>query len=192
MSVDSEDLFSSRPLRTLTELDVVEAFARSGSRGEIAVLDRFTPYMLQGALTKEALFQLAFHVEDSYVNADRGLLYSAILLQAATLVLKGDSAAWAELRTRPGKLGEFIGRLVGPESAVIEHDRRLKLDTVAIHARGSVPTAVHDLLDIVLTRLHFDFEALSYLHDHLQDGAMKRLVKMLLLMKGNERVPGNA
>ena len=189
MSADSVDLRSSIPLKPLTELDVVEAFAMSGSRGEVAVLDRFTPHMMQGALTKGALFQLAFHIEDSDVNADRGLMYSAILLHAATLVLQGDTDGWRELRTRPGQLGQFVAKLSDAENAVLERDRKVAREKKPRHV---VPAPVHDLLDIVLTRLHFSFETLSYLYDHLQDTGAKSLVRSLLILRGREPVPGSA
>jgi hypothetical protein len=80
MNTDSySDLHTKRPLKTITEHDVVEAIAHSGARGEIAVLERYTPYMLEGTLTKGALFQLAFLVEDADADSDRGLLYSAVV-----------------------------------------------------------------------------------------------------------------
>jgi hypothetical protein len=179
-------------LKTLTEQDVVEAFASSGYRGEMAVLDRFAPHMMQGALTKDALFQIAFHIEDSDMNADRGLLYSAIVLHAATLVLENDTAAWRELRTRPGKLGAFIASISGPESPIIANDRRPIRYAGTVRPRIKAPSAINDLLDIVLSRLNFNFEMLTFLYDHLQDAGMKSIVKSLLILHEKEPVPGSA
>ncbi|MBP9757500.1 MAG: hypothetical protein KBD06_02780 [Candidatus Pacebacteria bacterium] len=189
-SDSSTDLRNQKPLRIATESDVVEAFASAGSRGEVAVLERFTPHMMHGSLTKGALFQLAFHVDDAYVHADRGLLYSAILLHAAILVLGGDTRSWAEFRTRPGILGEFISILAGPEGRVVAEDRKPIRNIRVVLPRHEVEAPIHDVLDIVLTRLHLSFDTLTFLHDHLQDAGMKGLVKSLLLMNKKELCPG--
>jgi hypothetical protein len=192
MSADSSDLHSSKPLRTITEHEVIESFARAGGRGEIAVLQRYTPHMLQGALTKGALFQIAFHIEDTDVNADKGVLYSAILFHAATIVLKGDAASWMELRTRPGKLGAFIAGISQHENEIVKRDREPVRHSGVVRPRDVTPTPIHDVLDLVLTRLHFNFDMLHFLHDHLQDSSTKAIVKALLLLKGKEPFPGYA
>jgi hypothetical protein len=193
MNTDSySDLHTKRPLKTITEHDVVEAIAHSGARGEIAVLERYTPYMLEGTLTKGALFQLAFLVEDADADSDRGLLYSAVVLHAANLVLGGDHAAWLQLRTRPGKLGAFLAALSGPESPAIVHDRRTIRENGTIQPRTSAPSPLNDIVDLVLSRLHVSRETLAYLHDHLQDAGMKAIVHGILRLKGTDFVPGNA
>ncbi len=184
------DHYSSKPLKILTELDVVEAFARASYRGELAVLERFTPHMMQGALTKGALFQIAFHVEDSDMHNDKGLLYSAIVLHAAMLILQGDTAAWSELRTRPGKLGSFIAALSEPEGLVVKKDREPIRDAGVLRPRVLAETPIFDVVDIVCSRLHLNFETLEYLHAHLQEASTKAMIHMVLLMRGKEHVPG--